>query len=105
MLAARTSTLIDVEKIDEGIKSFEFEIMPKLKEVPGFAGATLHVDRPTKTMVATTYWDSLDALKASEQKANELRRTASLAAGTTAEPRVDRYECPFVSEIRIPAHA
>lgn len=105
MLAARTSTLTDVTRLDEGIKSFEHEILPKLKAMTGFAGATLHVDRATKTMVATTYWDSEAALKASEDAANDLRRTAGQAAGTTTEPRIDRFECPVVSEIRIPAHA
>jgi len=105
MLSARTSTLTEVTKIDEGIKTFERDILPKLKGMSGFAGATLHVDRSARTMIATTYWDSDAALKASEQAANELRRTAGLAAGTTATPKIARYECPVVSEIRIPAHA
>jgi heme-degrading monooxygenase HmoA len=105
MLSARTSTLTEVTKIDEGIKSFEHDLLPKLKGMSGFAGATLHVDRGAKSIVATTYWDSDAAMKASEQDANDLRRTAGVAAGTTAKPKVERYECPVVSEIRIPAHA
>jgi heme-degrading monooxygenase HmoA len=105
MLAARTSTLTDVTKMDDGIKNFEKEILPKLKGMSGFAGATYHIDRAAKTVVVTTYWDSETALKASEQAAGELRKAAGQAAGTTATPRIDRYECPVVSEIRVPAHA
>ncbi|MEX1171536.1 MAG: hypothetical protein WEG56_02875 [Chloroflexota bacterium] len=105
MLAARTSTLTGATQIDEGIKSFERETLPKLREIAGFAGATMHVDRQAKTVVATTYWDSMEALKASEKAADELRRTAAEKAGVTATPTVQRWECPVVTEIRVPAHA
>jgi heme-degrading monooxygenase HmoA len=105
MLAARTSTLTGVTKLDDGIRSFERETLPKLRALPGFAGATLHVDRNAKTMVATTYWDSEAALKASEKAADELRQAAGKASGVTAPPKVERFECPVVSEIRVPAHA
>ena len=105
MLAARTSTLSGATRIDDGIKSFERDTLPKLRSMPGFAGATLHIDRAAKTMVATTYWDSEAALKASEKGADELRQGAAKASGVTAVPKVERFECPVVSEIRVPAHA
>lgn len=105
MLAARTSTLTGAARIDDGIKSFERETLPKLRAMPGFAGATLHVDRAAKTMVATTYWDSDAALRASEKGADTLREAAAKASGVTAMPKVERFECPVVSEIRVPAHA
>jgi heme-degrading monooxygenase HmoA len=105
MLAARTSTLTGATRLDDGIKAFEREIVPKLRSMPGFAGATLHVDRAAKKMVATTYWESEAALEASEKSAGDLRQAAAKASGATAPPKVERFECPVVSEIRVGARA
>ena len=71
---ARVSTLQGpADKIDEGIKAVNEQILPAAKEMRGFKGMLALADRATGKMVGITLWESEDALKESEEAANRLR--------------------------------
>lgn len=48
--------------------------------------------------------DRTMALRDSETKAHELRRTAAMQVAATSEPLVERFEVAVLTEIKQPAH-
>jgi len=50
------------------------------------------IDRVSGDALAITLWADEAAMRASEERANELRRVASEQLGAAAPPRVHRYE-------------
>ena len=66
--------------------------MPFTREGGG-KGALLLADRQAGKVIAITLWESEDAsMRASEEKANELRAQAARTGGAAEAPTVERYE-------------
>jgi heme-degrading monooxygenase HmoA len=100
---ARVSTIeAPPERVDEGIDRVVNTVIPMLREVPGFDGVLSLVDRTSGRSLTITLWDSEEALRTSEEKANELRSQAAGELGATKPPQVERYEV-VVAEIAAPA--
>jgi heme-degrading monooxygenase HmoA len=79
------------ENLDEAERFAEQKIVPQLESVPGFLGLLSMVDRGTGQSLGITFWESEEAMRASEAEANRLR--ADISAGAGSEIRaVDRYE-------------
>jgi heme-degrading monooxygenase HmoA len=79
------------ENVDDAERFAEEKIIPQLQTVPGFLGVLSLVDRATGASLAITFWESEQAMAASETEAHRLR--GDVAHGTGAEVRtVDRYE-------------
>ena len=80
---ARVSTYRagDGEKLVEGFESVSSE----LEQVEGFSHAYFLVDRDSGKAVSITLWDTEEALKASQQKADELRQQGASVGGGTIE--------------------
>lgn len=90
--AARVSVLTgDPSKVDEGIRTATDEILPELREVEGWKGAIMLVDRTSGSARVITLWESADAMAASEAQANAMRERTAAAAGETIAG-VERYE-------------
>ena len=103
---ARQSTIQGKpDQADTGIRNFNEQILPAVRQMKGFAGAQLLVDRQAGKVVGITFWESEQALRDSESKANELRRTAAAQVQATSEPLVERFEVAVMTEIKPPAHA
>ena len=79
------------EQAEQGIADFRNNALPGVKEL-GARGAMLLIDRQSGEGMAITLWEDEAAMRASEEQANELRRAAVQALGSTEEPRVERYE-------------
>jgi hypothetical protein len=90
--AARVSTLKgSPEQIDAGTRRAIEEILPRARALEGFAGVISLGDRATGTTKLATLWTSAEALTASTEAANALRREAAEAAdGKIAS--VEQYE-------------
>ena len=58
----------------------------------GGHGGILLIDRESGNALAITLWEDEAAMGASEERANELRRTASEEMGAAGQPSVARYE-------------
>ena len=101
---ARVTTLT-AAKLDEGIRSMKEDTLPAVQKIPGYVGAIQFADRKTGKTIVATLWESEQALQASEERANQLRASASTAAGASTPPTVERYEVVLMSGIEVPAHA
>ena len=79
--------------IDEGVRQAREVVLPQAKEIdPGFKGIIALTDRQVRKMVWITFWESEEAMRASEEAANRLREqeTVEVAGGMVAG--VKRYE-------------
>ena len=72
--------------------SVELEvIVPLLRGIDGFQGFTVLGDRESGTFIAISFWESEEAMRASEEAVGQPRKDAADAAGAT-DPIVERYE-------------
>ena len=71
---ARVSTLEgSPEQIDEGVRYLREEILPTGKDDPGFKGLIALGDRQSGKTLSITLWESEEAMRTTEQDANQLR--------------------------------
>src|SRR4029077_7741468 len=61
------------ERLEATITGFTQEVVPALRRLPGNCGATLLVNRETGAAAGVSYWETKDALTASEEVAGILR--------------------------------
>jgi heme-degrading monooxygenase HmoA len=67
------------------------ELVPLVRGMQGSRGLLVLVDRDRGREVTITLWEDEDAMRASEQAADRLRRDSAASAGQTIAS-VDRYE-------------
>ena len=59
--------------LDEGVRQAREGVLPQAKEIdPGFKGIIALTDRQVRKMVWITFWESEEAMVASEEAANRL---------------------------------
>ena len=78
--------------IDDAVSQVESELLPLLKEQTGFKGFTLHVDRSSGKVVGTSYWESQEAMDASEEAVSGPREDAARRGGASGAPVVEHFE-------------
>jgi hypothetical protein len=79
--AARVSLLESPpDRIVEGARYIEEEIVPRVRELPGQRGLISLFDRATGRSTVITLWESSEALRESEEQATELRQRAAEGA-------------------------
>jgi heme-degrading monooxygenase HmoA len=92
---ARISTLEgSPDHIDEGLRYVREQILPRISQQDGFKGMVALADRRTGKTLGVTFWESEEALKASEEAADKLRGDSAQAMGDTVAG-VERYEVGF----------
>ena len=79
------------EQIDEGLRHVREEILPQISQQDGFKGIIALTDRQTGKTLGITFWESEEALRASEEAADRLRGDSAQAMGDTIAG-VERYE-------------
>ena len=90
--AARVSMLEgSPESLDEGTRYAQDQILPQVRQVSGFKGVVSLVDRERGRTKLITLWESDEALRASEEQANQLRQRAAEGAASRVVG-VERYE-------------
>ncbi|MDT5024400.1 MAG: hypothetical protein QOE61_826 [Micromonosporaceae bacterium] len=82
------------ERIKATLEEFTEHHLPRLEQAPGYRGVWVGVDYPGGRAIAVTYWETNDALHASDALANEMRAAAVTKAGVDRNrpPITDRYE-------------
>lgn len=90
---ARVTTIpMDPSRIDDAVQGLRENDIPQFERIDGFKGFTLLVDRQGGTAVGISFWESAEAMEASEDQVKDARERAAQAGGASEEPRVELYE-------------
>jgi heme-degrading monooxygenase HmoA len=79
------------EHIDEELRHVRENVLPQIQQQDGFKGMVALADRQTGKTLGITFWESEEALKASEEAAGRLREDSAEAMSETIAG-VERYE-------------
>jgi heme-degrading monooxygenase HmoA len=77
------------DMVDESLRQAREVILPQAD--PGFKGIIALTDRQSGKLLGITFWESEEAMRASEEGANRLREESAEAGGGTVAG-VERYE-------------
>jgi heme-degrading monooxygenase HmoA len=88
--ARSTSISAQPSNIDAGIAYVRDEVMPALQDMDAYIGLSLLVDRESGRCIATSAWDTEDALRTSTERAAPLRDRATEIFG--GDVTVDSWE-------------
>ena len=82
------------ERIKATVEEFKEQHLPQLEQAEGYRGCWVGVDFTGGRAIAVTFWDTMDAIHATDQLASRARAAAVTRAGVDRErPTViDRYE-------------
>lgn len=99
----RTGTFIrlntvdgQADKLDAGIEMYKSEVIPVLKECPGFLASILSVNKERGRMIVSTVWGRAQEREASDDRLKDLRRKSGEAAGS-GNVKVELFESAFVN--------
>ncbi|MGE2716549.1 antibiotic biosynthesis monooxygenase [Mycolicibacterium litorale] len=88
---ARTTTIeARPGAVDAGIAHMRNEVMPALRDIGGCVGLSLLVDRESRRCIATTAWESAEAMHDSAERVRPVRERAAEVFGGT--PLVEEWE-------------
>ena len=77
--------------MDEGIRQAREVVLPGARQIEGFKGMIALGDRHSGKTLGITFWESEEAMRASEEAASRLREETAEASGDTIAS-VERYE-------------
>lgn len=88
------------ERIKATLDQFKEKHVPRFEQQPGYRGVWAGVDYLGGRAIAVTYWESIEALHASDALADEVRAAAVTRAGVDRNrpPITDRYEVVLQKE-------
>jgi heme-degrading monooxygenase HmoA len=90
MYARSTSIQAQPSSIDAGIAHMRDSVMPALEGIPGCLGMSLLVERTSGRCIATSSWDSEEAMRASTETVGPIRDEAVELFGGSAQ--VEEWE-------------
>ena len=79
------------ELMDEGLRQAREVVLPRGRLLEGFKGMIALGDRHSGKSLGITFWESEEAMRASEEAADRLREGSVEASGDTIVS-VERYE-------------
>jgi heme-degrading monooxygenase HmoA len=79
------------EKFDDVVSHVREEIVPKYEQSDGFKGFTLLLDRSGGTGIGISFWESEDAMHATDSLADQARQGAA-AAGSGDDQGTQFFE-------------
>ena len=89
---ARMSTLEgSPEEMDEGLRDVRERVLPLLKQQEGFKGFIALGNHQSGELIGITFWESEQAMQASEEVGDRTRGDTAEATGDAIED-VERYE-------------
>ena len=79
------------ERIDDATRHIQEQTLPQLRQMDGFEGFVALGDRNSGKLLGVAFWESEEALRATEEALSSVRSGAAEAAGGTLAS-VERYE-------------
>jgi hypothetical protein len=82
------------ERIKATLDEFKAQHLPQLEQAPGYRGMWAGVDFTGGRAIAVTFWETLEALHATDALADQVRAAAVTTAHVDRERPaiIDRYE-------------
>lgn len=90
MYARSTTIQAQPLSVDIGIAHVRDIVMPALEEIDGCVGLSLLVDRQSGTCIATSSWETMEAMRASAERIAPIRDQAALMFDGSA--RVEEWD-------------
>jgi len=88
---ARSTTIrARPESIDEGISYLRDEVMPMIQQIDGCIGISMLADRESGRCIATSAWQSMETMRASDEQLRSIRDRASEIMG--GSPEIEEWE-------------
>ena len=91
MYARLTTIEGDPDKMDEATRHVQEQTLPQLQKMDGFKGFVALGDRQSGRVVGVSFWESEQAMQASEEVGDRTRSGAAEAVGGTVAS-VEPYE-------------
>lgn len=91
MHARSTTVQAQPSSIDAGIAHVREEVTPALQAMDGCIGVSLLVDRQSGRCIATSAWETEDAMRANADQVKQVRDQAAAAFGGTVD-KVEEWE-------------
>jgi heme-degrading monooxygenase HmoA len=89
---ARMSTLEgSPEQVDDGLRYVREQVLPLMQQQDGFTGFIVLGDRQSGKVIGVSFWESEQAMEASEQLGDRTRSESAESVGATIAG-VERYE-------------
>jgi heme-degrading monooxygenase HmoA len=89
---ARVSTIEGLpERMDDATRHLQEQALPQLRQMDGFKGFVALGDRQSGKVLGVAFWESEEALRATEVEVSGVRSGAAEAAGGTVAS-VENYE-------------
>ena len=82
------------DRMDDATRHIQEQTMPQLRQMEGFEGFVALGDRQSGRVIGVAFWESEEALRATEEALSGVRSGAAEAAGGTLAS-VERYEVLF----------
>ena len=90
MYARSTTFMARPESIDAGVEHVSERVMPVIQQMDGCIGLSMLVDRQSGRCIATSAWQSEDAMRASDEALQPIReRLGEIMGGS---PQVEEWE-------------
>lgn len=93
MFARVTTFRGGAARLAEGTELFREQVVPEDEKQPGFAGALLLADRDAELSYAVTFWDSEEAMVATDELGKQLAEAAARELELSAE--IGHFEVLF----------
>lgn len=92
MVARVTISQSPPERFDEVIAYVQNTLVPQLKQIPGVTASYVLADRQSGKGMVVTVYESEDALRAADQRAQQMRGQAMQTFSGMALQSVETYE-------------
>lgn len=90
MFARSTTIQARLDTIDDGVAHVRDEVLPAVQQMEGCVGLSMLVDRGSGRCIATSAWQSEEAMRATDEEIRPVRdRVADLLGGAS---QVDEWE-------------
>ena len=97
MYARVTMAEAPTDRVDDAGRYMREQVLPQARQLEGFKGLIALGDRANGRLLSVVFYESEEALRASEEGASRIRGGASESMGSTVKD-VQEYEV-FVSEV------
>jgi heme-degrading monooxygenase HmoA len=95
-LYARMTTIHSPrERMDAGLDKVREDVLPAMRQIPGFKGIIGLVDRNANSGITISLWEDEQAMQQGEEEGARLRDEAAKAMKAETEPMVNRYEVAY----------